>query len=278
MNIQEFIETSGVLEEYVMGTLNEQEQQGVECMARTYPEIQTEIQKLEKALEKYVFLHERKPPPPLKEDIFAKMSFADEDEATNETIYLQKEEVSTIEAIEGEQYSEVRGKQVTPIWGILSAAASVLLLLTAGWLYTQNDTLRETNATLVNEVEATEMSSLKNANLLAAYTNPENKVITLKGLEIAKESSVTVFWNQSNDQVALKVNNLPQPASDEQYQLWTIVDGNPVDMGVIDNDFQEKLLAMKAVKGSPVAFAITLEKAGGSPTPTLEEMYVMGEV
>jgi anti-sigma-K factor RskA len=78
--------------------------------------------------------------------------------------------------------------------------------------------------------------------------------------------------------VALKVNNLPQPAADEQYQLWTIVDGSPVDMGVIDNNFQEKLLAMKAVKGSPAAFAITLEKAGGSPTPTLEEMYVMGEV
>jgi anti-sigma-K factor RskA len=30
--------------------------------------------------------------------------------------------------------------------------------------------------------------------------------------------------------------------------------------------------------GSAQAFAITLEKAGGSPTPTMDEMYVMAKV
>jgi anti-sigma-K factor RskA len=277
MNIQEFIETSGVLEEYVMGTLNEQEQQGVECMAQTYPEIQTELQKLQISLEKYVFLHERVPPASVKEGLFAQMTFADENEEESPSIYID-DQYDTAEAEMTEAYIAPKAKQVFPIWGVASIAASVLLLVATGWLYTQNDTLRETNATLVNEVEAVEVSNLKDANLLAAYANPANKIVTLKGLDIAKESSVTIFWNQNNNQVALKVNNLPQPAADEQYQLWTIVDGNPVDMGVIDNNFQEKLLAMKAVEGSPAAFAITLEKTGGSPTPTLEEMYVMGEV
>lgn len=278
MNIKEFIETSGVLEEYVMGTLNEQEQQGVECMAQTYPEIQTELQKLQKSLEKYVFLHERTPPPTLKEKLFAQMTFDDPIEETEQTEEGFDSAMTISEPETSETFAASRGKQVFPTWGVVSVAASVLLLTAAGWLFTQNNALKDTNNTLAERVETIEENNLKNTNLLTAYTNPENKIITLKGLEKAKESSVTVFWNQENNQVALRVNNLPQPAADEQYQLWTIVDGNPVDMGVIDNDFQEKLLAMKTVKGSPVAFAITLEKAGGSPTPTLEEMYVMGEV
>lgn len=278
MNIKEFIETSGVLEEYVMGTLSEQEQQGVECMAQTYPEIQTELQKLQESLEKYVFLHERTPPAMLKDKLFAQMTFADET-IEEESVNDYFDSVTTVSEPESnETFTAPQGKQVFPTWGVLSAAASVLLLAATAWLFTQNSSLKESNNALAEKVEAVEGSNLKNSNLLAAYTNPENKIITLNGLEKAKDSKVTVFWNQENNQVALRVDNLPQPASDEQYQLWTIVDGNPVDMGVIDNDFQEKLLAMKAVKGSPVAFAITLEKAGGSPTPTLEEMYVMGEV
>jgi anti-sigma-K factor RskA len=278
MNIKEFIETSGVLEEYVMSTLSQQEQQGVECMAQTYPEIQVELQKLQKSLEKYVFLHERNPPPMLKEQLFARMTFDDPIEETEKATEDFDPVMDISERETSETLAAPQGKQVFPTWGIVSVAASVLLLVTAGWLFTQNNSLKDSNNALVDRVEVIEGNNLKNTSLLTAYSNPENKIITLNGLDKSKESSVTVFWNQENNQVALRVNNLPLPASDEQYQLWTIVDGSPVDMGVIDNNFQEKLLAMKAVKGSPVAFAITLEKAGGSPTPTLEEMYVMGEV
>ncbi|WP_225974287.1 anti-sigma factor [Arachidicoccus ginsenosidivorans] len=36
---------------------------------------------------------------------------------------------------------------------------------------------------------------------------------------------------------------------------------------------------MKKVSAGQVqAFAITLEKAGGNPTPTMDQMYVMGGV
>ena len=60
--------------------------------------------------------------------------------------------------------------------------------------------------------------------------------------------------------------------------MWTIVDGKPVDMGMIDAEFSNRLLPMKASSPNAVAFAITLEKEGGSPSPTMEEMYVMGKV
>ncbi len=74
------------------------------------------------------------------------------------------------------------------------------------------------------------------------------------------------------------VESLPKTPTGKQYQLWCIIDGKLVDMGVIDKEFENKVLTIKAPKGSVVAFAITLEKQGGSKTPTLEEMYVIGNV
>jgi anti-sigma-K factor RskA len=61
--------------------------------------------------------------------------------------------------------------------------------------------------------------------------------------------------------------------------LWAMVNGKPVDLGVFDAQNQPKklLLAMKEV-GDAQAFAVTLEKRGGSASPTMEKMVVLGAV
>jgi len=76
----------------------------------------------------------------------------------------------------------------------------------------------------------------------------------------------------------LLANNLPVPASDKQYQLWAILDGKPVDLGMLDFDLKQKklLVHMKNTRGAQ-AFAITLEKKGGNSTPQ-GTMYVMGKL
>jgi anti-sigma-K factor RskA len=89
-------------------------------------------------------------------------------------------------------------------------------------------------------------------------------------------SVATVYWNTKSKDVYLLVNNLPQPASDQQYQLWAIVDGQPVDAGVFDVQNASGLLRMKNMPRAQV-FAVTLEKRGGSTTPQ-GPMYVMGKV
>ena len=76
----------------------------------------------------------------------------------------------------------------------------------------------------------------------------------------------------------IDVQSLPAAPQGKQYQLWSIVDGKPLDIGMIDNAFTGKVLKMKNTKAGSAAFAITLEKEGGNPTPTMEEMYVMGKV
>ena len=108
--------------------------------------------------------------------------------------------------------------------------------------------------------------------------NPNVKMAAMKGMEVSPASYATVYWDTTSKDVYLLVNNLPRPASDKQYQLWALLDGKPIDVGMIDNDSfigeKKLLLQMKNVSGAQ-AFAITLEKKGGNPTPQ-GAMYVMG--
>ncbi len=65
-------------------------------------------------------------------------------------------------------------------------------------------------------------------------------------------------------------------AQENQYQLWAIVDGKPVDAGVFDST-TAGLLKMKALAGA-AAFAVTIEPRGGKATPSLETLQVIGNV
>jgi anti-sigma-K factor RskA len=68
------------------------------------------------------------------------------------------------------------------------------------------------------------------------------------------------------------VNNLPQPATDKQYQLWALMNGQPIDLGVFARD-ERLLIKMKNVQNAQ-AFAITVEPKGGSTTPTSQPIVL----
>ncbi len=257
MNISEYIH-SGILEEYVVGVTSSQETQEVKCMSHIYPEIKTELFKLEDAIGRYTSLYEKTPPAGLKEKIFSRMNF---------------EEASGDEAQEN-----IAETKVVPLWSKISVAAAILIALLAGYQYYDNTLIRENTAQLNVRINELEKRNATDSELLAFYKNPDIRVIKLAGKEISPESAADILWNQKNQEVTLNVLNLPTPAPGNQYQLWTIVDGTPVDMGVVDPQFEGKILKMKASSGNVAAFAITLEKEGGSPVPTLEKMYVMGPV
>jgi anti-sigma-K factor RskA len=99
----------------------------------------------------------------------------------------------------------------------------------------------------------------------------------LTGVPASKDSHAVVFWNQNKKQVILAGIDLPKSPENKQYQLWALVDGVPVDAGVFDTKSSHDLISMKSIEKSQ-AFAITLEPKGGSPTPHLEALCVIGNV
>jgi anti-sigma-K factor RskA len=267
MNIIENIKSSGLIEAYVLGQLSETDVQGLNCLASTYPEVKAEIQALEIALGKYTQAYEKQPPAFLKDKIFSQMTFAEETTEVEEI-----EERKTDNQIEFKPTIKAEEtKNVIPLWSKFAAAASVLFAVFGFWQYSQNTKLN------ASQVAQNEQLITKN-NLLAAFQNVDNKVVNLAGTGDKSESAVTVFWNQKDNAIALSVKNLPKPAAGKQYQLWIIDETGPVDMGMLDQNFDGKLLSMKTLKSKPKAFAITLEKEGGVPSPTLEQLYVIANV
>ena len=275
MNTRDYIE-SGILEEYVLGAASSQERQEVECLSKVYPEVKAELVRLEEALEQYALLHQTPAPARLKNDIFAQMAFGPVAE-TQKVADAQETYIRPLPGGRSEMQPESTAA-VRPLWAMMAVAASVLLAIFSGWAAYQMSEARTQNDQLAAEASDLRQRTEYNEALAAHYRNPDTKVVRMPGLEKAPESIVVALWNQKTNEVLLDVQNLPAAPTGKQYQLWTIVDGKPVDMGMLDPQFSNRLLRMKSSSPNAVAFAITLEKEGGSPNPTMEEMYVMGKV
>jgi len=99
------------------------------------------------------------------------------------------------------------------------------------------------------------------------------------GTKVAPRSSSNIYWDSTNSNVYLIVKNMPKLPNDKQYQLWAIIDGKtaPKDLGVFDATDDNVILKMKNTQKAQ-AFAITIEKKGGSPSPTLDSMQSMGKM
>ncbi|MFT6883546.1 MAG: anti-sigma-K factor RskA, partial [Marinoscillum sp.] len=76
-------------------------------------------------------------------------------------------------------------------------------------------------------------------------------------------------------EIYLNSANLPELSGNQQYQLWALVDGKPIDAGVFDADGGQFQI-MKGVARAD-AFAVTIEQSGGADSPTLSTMQVYGE-
>jgi len=166
------------------------------------------------------------------------------------------------------------------------AAASIILLLGSTLLnfYFYNQ-YKSTSAQLHdliaqneqmasnNTIMQTKLQQYEKSMTLIGDTNMA--VVAMKGQPVAPQSLTTVYWNKQTKDVYLMVNDLPQPVTGKQYQLWAIVDGVPVDAGMLDLSQASGLVKMKNIPKAQ-AFAITLENTGGSKTPTMP-IYVVGK-
>ena len=245
MNIQEYI-SSGIVESYVLGLASDEERHEFEKLCAEYPELSQARTQFELAIEKQSMDNAISPPRELKTALFSRLG-------------LDKKI----------QLAPVRKMQSGPGWLKYAVAASVILL--AASLY-WNYTLRNQNSRLENELS----SVRQDAKMI--QDNPALKMARLDGMPISPASFATVYWDTTTTDVYLMINNLPQPASHEQYQLWALLNGEPVDMGVLQiTEKPLQLYRMKNVKQAE-AFAITLEKKGGNPKPTMDKLYVMGKL
>jgi len=283
VNIEEYI-SNGIVESYVLGLADPGECAEFERMCVAHPEVRSARESFELSLEKYAVLNAVNPSKNIKNKIFA--------EIENENQKLMKEQDrKTPLYIAPDTETKSSEKVVRMGWQRYLAAASIALLILSTalnfYFFSQYKNYSSRYAALLaqqtelatnNDVMRTQLDTYENT--LAMLRNPDMAIIKMPGTNVPASpdpnSVATVYWNTKSKDVYLMVNNLPLPASDKQYQLWAIVDGKPVDAGVIDLQDPSGVVRMKNMPRAQV-FAVTLEKRGGSLTPQ-GPMYVSGKV
>lgn len=260
MNISEYI-SSGVIEAYLLGELPLAEKEEFEENLARYPELREELRMAEETLEALAFKAAKTPRSALKKQL-----------------------------IEMATTSESREAKVVSLpvnywkWAAAASVAFALMASTLAYNYRQRWVESQTNlANLIaqNQQIAQNYNVVndrlnKIQNDFSIIENSSFQKVVMKGTTNAPEALASVYWNANTNEVYLSIQNLKNLAAENQFQLWAIVDGKPVDAGVFDFGF-EGLLKMKDISGA-VAFAVTIEPKGGKPSPTLETMQVMGPV
>lgn len=274
MNIQAYI-ASGLIENHVLGLTSQAEAVELERMCQQYPEIQQALREAEDALANYALLHSETPPANTKNKILQTLMDGGE---------INQVGNGALEQIPAEQNTPVSTTKISSLTRIIAIAASVLFVSSVVFhmvkvadYQNQIHQLQQEKTDLIAQNE-TFMAQIQRANReITIIGDPAFKTVILDGVPGHDESRALVYWDVNSNEVYLKPDNLPALPEDKQYQLWGIVDGQPVSAGVYDaadgeQGFQQMLSFAKADM-----FAITIEQAGGSEHPTLDQMVVAGK-
>lgn len=114
--------------------------------------------------------------------------------------------------------------------------------------------------------------------LAALLRQPDAKVVTLSGSDMAKQASALLLYNPTTQKIWLYSAHLPECPRGTAYQLWAI-DQRPVSVGTFHMDAGETshLLVKRLPEFAKAKkFAVSLEPVGGRPQPT-GPIYLIGQ-
>ncbi len=260
MNIEEYI-SSGVLEAYALGDLSAAERSAVERNLAQYPELRKELALIEETQEELLMKNAIQPRTSIKAELLNKLDFKNPE-----------------------------GKVVSiasTAWKYATAASIVLALITSymayeyygRWKASEDNltTLIAQNRQMAQDYNTVNQRLDKIESDLRVTDNPSFTRVVMKHPDPKANASMAyVYWNEQTKEVYLSIQDMKQLAQENQYQLWAMIDGKPVDAGVFDID-TNGLIRMKDMTGAG-AFAVTIEPRGGRPTPSLDKIQIIGSV
>ncbi len=278
MDIAAYIE-SGNLEAFVLGILPETEMAQVQAYIARYPELAKEAAAIEDALLNIAMAEAVTPPPEMKDKIWGAIQ-------AKATPHL---EISDKEA------AEKQGALILPLSpnmrhtrfsqaAVWAALVGSLALNTMFWY--QNSQQKKESLAMNTRMDSMQNNQQKLLAVVDNYTKGKNmmadndmQTIVMHTVLKGHPMAATLYWSKDKAEAYVMMDGLPEPPKGMQYQLWVMQDGKPVDMGVLPNTMANTALIQKVGKpvGRGEAFAISLEKEGGVPSPTMENIYVMGK-
>jgi len=263
MDINAYID-SGVLELYVAGTLSEKENAEVYAMMQKHPEILQEVLEIESAVVKLTAATSQQDTNRMLDAIKKALQFKDD----NKVISIVKPKYNWL------TYTG---------W-----AASIVLGAGLLWTINQNDGLKSDIQTVETQQSQLELQieksrdNLDEAETLIAVLRDDNITqVPLEGQGNFDGTYAKVYWDKDAERVFIDAQGLPDPPRGKVYQVWslTLSPLTPTSLGTIDQFAMDKNKIFELNNpNQSEAFGITLEPAGGSLTPTMEQLYTLGVV
>ncbi len=252
MDIKNYI-SSGTIELYVMGLCSPEEEKELELLRVQHPELHEAILQYETEMENKMLQNTTFPGAEVDEIILQRL------ESLHTPVVQMK----------------VHNAPVKKLFWLKPVAAAALLLLGISTFY---------NYSLYNKnkQQAEVIKGAKNISLpLSDYeviTNPSITPVGLYGVGSHAICRCTMFWDKKTGKAYIMIHHLPKSSSSKDYQLWAEVDGKPVSVGIINDEIRGRFIEVPNVPAGAIAFSVTLEKAGGNNTPTVDETYLAGKI
>ncbi|MCW3123225.1 MAG: hypothetical protein JWQ38_2717 [Flavipsychrobacter sp.] len=268
MNTKEYIE-SGILEAYILGALSAEEEAQVAANVAMYPALKEELDAIETTMQQFATTLAMDPPAAMQEKIWSAVqgATADTGARVGKTIAFEPNRSKTFD------------------WRIAAMLAILVGSLTVNFiLYNQGKEVKDSNVALNTQMKQLQTSQNELAQVVSDYQKAKTmmadtgmQTIVMHTMQPGHPMAATLYWSKSKGDAYVAMNALPEPPKGMQYQLWVIQGGKPVSMGTLPNNMANtaamQKIPMQVTSGD--AFAISLEKEGGNPTPTT--VYVLGK-
>ena len=259
MIMEEYI-TSGILESYIYGLLTEDENKEVQEMINKHPEIKKEVEAIEQSVYRL---------------------------STGTAPYLSALNYEKIKSKIGLS-TKVRQLKPNRLLTYTGWAACIAFAIGTYYLFDKNQNIQSQveivssdNDKLQNEIELITNKNQEYTDVLNFIRRKNVENVELGGQTVSPTSFAEVFWDKNSQKVIVDASGLPEPPAGKVYQVWSLKLNplTPTSIGLLE-DFvnnDTKLFEVNNVLDAE-AFGITLEPAGGSKTPTMEQLYTLGTI
>lgn len=281
MDISNYI-SSGLLEAYVAGALPVDEAADVAKAIKQYPDVEAEVAAIEATFLELAKANAKQPPTDLSESIWSKINHSTSEILVDEQGGLIKDASTQIIGLSPKVNTTKFSFARAAVWAALVASAALNLFLYNGKKAASESSIAAQQK-LDTAVEGNKLLALALAKYeteVGMMANPDMHPVVMRTMQKNQPMVAVIYYNETGTEAYVSLQKIPVAPDGMQYQLWAIADGKPVDLGVIRNDMVQQQGIEKLNKSVPSgqAFAISLEKEGGSPAPTMDRIYVMGKV
>lgn len=235
----------GLLEKLLLDELAPEEVIAVESVLDTDDELRKQFEQLEADFERMAFENAIEPSPEVKDRLKKK--------------------------IEG---GKVRSISNTWLWA--AAGLALLFMLSTFWMYSKWQSaqkelnfLQNQSVVLEERLEVLEENYQLTNDRLQLINSPSTIPFVLKGNATQPNSRAVAYINHDNRLVVVNPKGLPQLPENQTYQMWSDVEGEMIDMGLLPTD--KDLVTLKYIDRAE-SLNITIEPAGGNDHPTVEQL------